>query len=42
MTLIVVESPTKARTFNRILKAAEKPYEVYATVVILEIFLLHR
>ncbi|MFO0704066.1 MAG: type I DNA topoisomerase [Patescibacteria group bacterium] len=32
MTLIVVESPTKARTFNRILKAAEKPYEVYATV----------
>ncbi len=32
MTLIVVESPTKARTFNRILKAADKPYEVYATV----------
>lgn len=32
MTLIVVESPTKARTFNRILKKAEKPYEVYATV----------
>ena len=32
MTLIVVESPTKARTFNRILKAAEKPYEVFATV----------
>lgn len=32
MTLIVVESPTKARTFNRILKDKEGDYEVFATV----------
>lgn len=32
MPLIVVESPTKARTFNRILKDKEGDYEVYATV----------
>lgn len=32
MTLIVVESPTKARTFNRILKEKEGEYEVFATV----------
>ncbi len=32
MPLIVVESPTKARTFNRILKDREGDYEVFATV----------
>jgi len=32
MTLIVVESPTKARTFNRILKDKGGNYEVFATV----------
>lgn len=32
MTLIVVESPTKARTFNRILKEKGGEYEVFATV----------
>jgi DNA topoisomerase-1 len=32
MPLIVVESPTKARTFNRILKDKEGDYEVFATV----------
>ncbi len=34
MTLIIVESPTKARTFNRILKASpdKKDYYVFATM----------
>ena len=32
MPLIVVESPTKARTFNRILKDKDEDYEVFATV----------
>ncbi len=32
MPLIVVESPTKARTFNRILKDKDGEYEVFATV----------
>lgn len=32
MPLIVVESPTKARTFNRILKDKEGDFEVFATV----------
>lgn len=32
MPLIVVESPTKARTFNRILKDKDGDYEVFATV----------
>ena len=30
MALIIVESPTKARTFNRLLK--DKDYFVYATI----------
>ena len=33
MKLIIVESPTKARTFNRILKANNNPdYQVFATL----------
>lgn len=32
MALIIVESPTKARTFNRILKSKGEDYYVYATM----------
>jgi DNA topoisomerase I (EC 5.99.1.2) len=32
MSLIIVESPTKAKTFNRLLKEQKKDFYVFATM----------